>query len=216
MTGCTLAHIWSRARHICVQGAHVGVGLILGLLYLQLPLYVQRQCHIVPRRDSKCRYRTPQHERDDPGPRGHPLLCALVPGPSESHSNGAPSMLGCVAVQWILRAAAVLQVLTFPEEKLIVFKEHRNNWYSLGAYFAARMMAELPFQMWVVVAAAKPASLPPTCACVRRILPLMFCLEVYWYACAWPWRRAGRRMTGCARRIPGLGTGRQATNPCRS
>ena len=121
-----------------------------------------------------------------------------------------------VAVQLVVHDAAVLQVLTFPEEKLIVFKEHRNNWYRFGAYFSARMMAELPFQMWVVVAAAKPASLPPTCACVRRILPLVFCLEVYWYACAWPWRRAGRRMTRFARRIPGLGTGRRASHPSRS
>ena len=36
-------------------------------------------------------------------------------------------------------------ILTFPAERAIFLKEYSNNMYSVGAYYLAKTMSELPF-----------------------------------------------------------------------
>lgn len=55
--------------------------------------------------------------------------------------------IGCIffMMVFIILLTLIPTVVSFPLEKMILFRENLNNWYSLGTYYIAKTIVDIPF-----------------------------------------------------------------------
>lgn len=102
-------------------GAHVGAGILIGLLYLRHGI----------------------HSTSIPTTIGYYFFRYQV----QAAVPLLHSMAIVRSILFLMLATVMPTVLSFPIEKEIFKREHFNNWYSVRAYYMAKTVCDLPFQV---------------------------------------------------------------------